>query len=63
MQLPQPSNMVVALRGLDTNNLTTEAAVLLGTPQARINSVQLSGATLLRALPSLHTLPRLLIGP
>ena len=61
VQLPQSSEMVVALRGLDTNNLITKAAVLLGTPHARINSLQLSGAALCRALPSLHMLPRLLI--
>ena len=61
VQLPQPSEMVVTLRGLNTKTLAIKAAVLLGTPHARINSLQLSGAALHRALPSLHTLPRLLI--
>ena len=61
VQLPHPSEMVVTLRGLHTSNLATKAAVLLRMPQARINSLQLSGAELHRVLPSLHTLPRLLI--
>lgn len=61
VQLPWPSEMLVTLRGLYTNNLVTKAAVLLGTPQARISSLQPSGAALQWALPSLHKLPRLLI--
>ena len=60
VQLPQPRKMVVTLHGLYNSNLASKAAVLLGTPQARINNLQLSGAALHQALPSLHMLPRLL---